>query len=292
MDSKPRLFVSFSGGRSSAVMVKRCLDLYSKSREVIILFANTGCEHPATLDFVDAVDKHFANGSIVWVEAIINGPGVGPTAKVVNHKTAARNGEPFRAAIAKHGIFCKTHPNCTGRLKVDPMTSYLRSIGWEKGSYETAIGIRADEVDRKSTNGVKDRYIYPLIDEGWTKPKVNAYMAQFEWDLELPSDAFGNCVWCWKKSMRKLMTVAKKAPDSFDFPGEMERRYGIITRSKKSQLNPRVFFRGRLSAQDVLKKAFTEEFNEYVDDPVGDEFDPALDVGGSCGGSCEIGADA
>lgn len=106
---KPRLAISFSGGRSSAVMLKRCLDLYDETHEISIVFANTGCEHEETLRFVDAVNRNFADGRVVWVEAEFHELGKGPTAKIVDFESASRNGEPFEAAIAKHGIFCTTH---------------------------------------------------------------------------------------------------------------------------------------------------------------------------------------
>lgn len=291
---KPRLAISFSGGRSSAVMLKRCLDIYSATHEIVILFANTGCEHEETLRFVDAVDTYFAQRKTVWIEAVINSEkGKGVRAKVVDYQTASRDGKPMRDAITKHGVFCRTHPNCTGRLKVEPIAAYLRSIGWDAGTYETAIGIRADECDRMDTNKNTKKYIYPLVTEGWRKRDVNEYMAKFDWDLRLPSDAFGNCVWCWKKSLRKLMTVAKSDPDVFDFPGEMERKYGTLVTGDGEQPEPRVFFRGNLSAQDIVKMAFTEDFQPWQDDKFTqlELFSQVLDVGGACGDSCEIGSD-
>lgn len=290
---KPRLAISFSGGRSSAVMLKLCLDKYSETHDILITFANTGCEHEETLRFVDAVDKHIAGGKVVWIEAKIHGKGKGPTAKVVTYETASRNGEPFEAAIAKHGVFCRTHPQCTSRLKEEPMISYRRSQGWHAGSYDTAIGIRADEIDRCSSKAKEKRFIYPLVEAGYRKQDVNLFLQQFEWDLKIPNDAYGNCVWCWKKSLRKLMTLAQDDPSIFDFPGNMERKYGMVHNSKVQPSEPRVFFRGRKSAQDIIKLSQTEEFKRYVDAEYHqqDLFDPDLDVGSGCGESCEIGAD-
>lgn len=140
-------------------MLKLCVDKYAETHDMLITFANTGCEHEETLRFADAVDRHFAGGKVVWIEAIINEAGKGPTAKVVDYETAARNGEPFRAAIEKHGVFSKSHPQCTSRLKEEPMISYRRQMGWEAGSYETAIGIRADEADRCSSKAREAVYL-------------------------------------------------------------------------------------------------------------------------------------
>lgn len=288
---KPRIAVSFSGGRSSAVMAKLCIDKFSKSHDLQFTFANTGSEDDRTLDFVDAVDRHFLGGRLVWVEAEFHARGTGPTARIVTYKTASRNHEPFEAAIKKHGVFCKTHPQCTSRLKEEPMSSYRRSIGWKTGSYDTAIGIRADEIDRCSSKATEKRLIYPLVNDGWTSDRVRAFMSQFDWDLKIPNAAWGNCVWCWKKSDRKLMTVAAVDPSQFDFPDRMERDYGGIDVAGTGGGKARVFFRGNRTARDILAASITEDFVPYEDSLIESVFDETLDVGGGCGDSCEVGAD-
>jgi 3'-phosphoadenosine 5'-phosphosulfate sulfotransferase (PAPS reductase)/FAD synthetase len=293
---KPKLAISFSGGRTSAVMLKQCLDRFTESHEIVITFANTGQEDERTLDFVNAVDLNFCRPvgrEVVWLEAEAHEQGVGQTAKIVTYETASRDGKPFEDAIAKYGVFNTKYPNCTGRLKDEPIHSYLRSIGWKRGTYDTAIGIRADEKIRISKDAEKKRFIYPLVEWGWRKRDVNEYMAQFDWDLKIPNDAYGNCTWCWKKSKRKLMTVAKSNPDAFDFAGRMERKYGMINKGESEMTEPRTFFRGNLSAQDILKAAFTQQFTPYEDDTFDqmEFFDELLDAGGSCSSSCEIGAD-
>jgi len=291
---RPRLAISFSGGRSSAAMLHTCLEQYSETHDIRITFVNTGLEHEDTLRFVDAVDRNFCQTKgydVVWIEAVIRGAGEGAQARVVTYETASRKGEPYEDAVAKHGVFCQTHPQCTSRTKTEPMEWYRKITGWEKGSYDTAIGIRADEKIRVSAKADEYRFVYPLVDGGWRKRDVNLFMEQFDWDLNLPSDAYGNCVGCFKKSIRKLMTVAKSDPEYFDRFGEMERKYGTVNKGKEEQPEPRVFYRGNLSAQDVIKRAFTETFEPYEDDKFDQRefFDDWLDAGTSCGESCEIG---
>jgi 3'-phosphoadenosine 5'-phosphosulfate sulfotransferase (PAPS reductase)/FAD synthetase len=279
-------------------MLHECLRKYADTHDIRITFANTGCEHEDTLRFVDAVDRNFCRPKgyeVIWIESVIRGEGQGPQAKVVTYETASRNGEPYEAAIQKHGLFCKTHPNCTARLKVEPMLWFLKSgkdPGWRPGSYDTAIGIRYDERIRMSAIADKKRWVYPLVDEKWTKEGVNLFMRQFDWDLNLPSDAYGNCTWCFKKSQRKLMTVAKVNPEVFDFPDRMEKKYGHIFKGKAQEQN-RTFFRLRQSAQDIVRAAFTQTFEPYEDDKFDqrDLFDEFLDAGTSCSESCEIGTD-
>lgn len=291
---RPKLAISFSGGRSSAVMTKLCLEEYGDSHDIVVTFANTGCEHPATLDFVRDCDLHWGFNT-VWLEAVVtHGQRIGIRHKIVNHETASRNGEPYEEAVKKHGVFNVANPKCTSRLKTEVMESFLsREMGWNtrigQRDYDTAVGIRADEIDRLSSKSEAYRFIYPLVDFGYTKEMVNAFMRQYPFDLALPSDAYGNCVWCWKKSLRKLMTVAKEDPSAFDFPARLEAQYGEL--NAKNSLGLRVFFRESRSTQDILAMAQTVKFEAYSDSGQLTIWDELLDLGGACSDGCEIGHD-
>lgn len=296
---KDKLAISFSGGRSSAVMTKLCLDKYSDTHEIVVTFANTGCEHPATLDFVKACDENWGFNT-VWLEAVINpDEGKGVTHKVVDYGTASRNGEPFEDYIKKYGIPNPTNPACTSRLKEDALNSYRKSIGWLNGSkleHKTAIGIRADEIDRMSEHAEKLGFIYPLVEYGFTKSKVNAIMAAQPWDLKIPNDALGNCTWCWKKSDRKLYTLAKTHPEVFDFPARMEAKYATVKAGEPYKASGpdgrRHFFRGHRDTTDIFREA-DARFNMilYTDAVQSSIFDELLDLGGACNDGCEIGHD-
>jgi hypothetical protein len=293
--SKPKLAISFSGGRTSAVMTKICLEKYKDTHEILVTFANTGCEHPDTLRFVNACDIHWGFGT-VWLEAEVNPEkGVGVRHKVVTFGTASRNGEPFEEVIKKYGIFNQVRPACTNRLKSEVMESFLRSKGFLRGkriNYDTAIGIRADEIDRMSIRRKEQRFVYPLVDEGWTKQMVVEYMKQFDWDLRIP-EHLGNCVWCWKKNLRKLLTLAQDHPEVFNFPKKMEEEYGYShpdLLGKRERDGKRVFFRGYLSAEEILEMAKTQPFQRF-DDPNFDpltQYDEKLDRQTGCNESCEV----
>ena len=284
---KPRIAVSFSGGRTSAVMTRLVLQKYGGTHDIVVTFANTGCEHPATLDFVRDCDADFGFGT-TWIEAVVDQDHrIGIRPKVVTYETASRRGEPFEEYIRKYGIPSQSHPQCTSRLKTEPMEWYLRKvIGWEKGTYDTAIGIRADEIDRVSAKKEEYRFIYPLVKAGVTKDVVRATCALWAHDLKIPGDHYGNCVWCWKKSLRKLMTLAAESPEVFDFPCLMEAKYG----SHKASKGVRNFFRGERTVADI-KKLAKQPFTRYQDMPLSGEPMSALDLGSACGETCEIGAD-
>lgn len=257
--SSSRLFVSFSGGRTSGCMARMLQQSTLPTTEVVTIFANTGQEDEQTLLFVDECDKRWGL-NVVWVEAVVHPErGVGTSHQVVNFATAHRGKRLFEQMIRKYGIPNKNFPHCTRELKLRPMTSYLRSIGWLPGTYDTAIGIRADEFDRIDPKAAKFRFTYPLAKLGVTKPQILDWWSKQPFNLKLP-EHFGNCRTCWKKSERKLLTIAKVEPEAFAMNIEMEEKYAFAGAGE----GPRTFFRKRMRALDLIELA-KEPFEPFVD---------------------------
>lgn len=246
--NKPRLLVSFSGGRTSGYMTKRLLDDYSATHDIRVVFANTGFEHEKTLEFVNNCDLFFGFNT-VWVEAIVHhGLRKGNTHRVVTFDTASRNGEPFEEVVKKYGVTNMQFPHCTRDLKLAPIWSYLRSVGWATGSYATAIGIRTDEQRRVRDDKVRE-IVYPLVDTFPTdKQDVLDWWDDQIFDLELLEHQ-GNCKTCWKKSFSKLARLHDENPNQFDFFERLEKQYGTCGPefSKRPGAPARVFFRKRMS---------------------------------------------
>ncbi len=286
--AKPVLFVSFSGGRTSAYMVWWLIQNLSDKYTFIFVFANTGQEHEKTLEFVNRCDREWGL-NLIWVEAVTH-PGelVGCTHKIVSFETAARKGEPFRAMVEKYGIPNPDWPHCNRELKLNAMFSLKESLGYKR-NHKMAVGIRTDEIDRMAKKPEKTGAMYPLI--SWyptTKAEVRHWWSVQSFDLEIP-EHLGNCVTCWKKSFRKLMTTAKHEPEAFDFFGEMEHKHADVGPREES----RVFFREYNSVRDVIEMA-KQPFVEFVDhmpelqlDMIGHEIN-WMDIDSSCGASCEL----
>jgi hypothetical protein len=225
-------------------------------------FANTGEEHEKTLVFVDKCDKHFKLG-LTWVEAVIHPGRVGTTHRIVTFETASRNGEPYKAMTAKFGIANKNFPHCTRELKLRPMYSYLKSIGWKTGTYWIALGIRGDEPDRlpKQKTGEtpqefrsrvkRKRIFYPLALAGWSKADVLEFWKTMPFDLGI-EEREGNCKWCFKKSERKLCQNVATNPEWFKTPAELERRYSHIRIQDDTKPEPRFIFRGGRSTGELM----------------------------------------
>ena len=303
-----RLVVSFSGGETSALMTHWILNgpMQNEYDDIKVIFANTGEEREETLEFVRDCDVRFGFGTI-WIEAVIHhNLRKGPTARVVNFNTATRknavNG-PFEQMIQKYGIPNSKFKHCTRTLKQVPIESYLKDIGWKK-DYDLAIGIRSDEIDRVSERAKQRRIIYPLVScIPTSKPQVNSWWEAQSFRLRLKGYE-GNCAWCWKKSMRKLITLMRENPNHFDFPARMESAYSRVgpefLKNDWERSDPlpenyrRNFFRGNKSVADISDESRRRGsgFIPAVDDHVVyEQFDPELDVGGGCEESCEVFSD-
>lgn len=294
---KEKLFVSFSGGKTSAYMSYILKKDYGHKYDMRFVFANTGLENKETLKFVDQCDRAFGL-DVVWIEAVINPQHMkGVTHKVVNFETAARNGEPFEAFIAKSGIPNANKPQCSDRLKALPIEHYKKTIGWKGCKH--AIGMRADEPNRvlslpkrrmlselsidpqlwldasrelrvellgdkldKCTPLINNYYnlVYPL--HSWfesDKLDVNIFWEMQDFTLELQEHQ-GNCATCWKKSDKKLWLISLESPEKFDFMKRMENYYQHVKPNSNDQ--ERVFFRKNRSVDDLFKES--EIMDEYT----------------------------
>ncbi|WP_122221652.1 phosphoadenosine phosphosulfate reductase family protein [Pseudomonas syringae group genomosp. 3] len=185
--------VSFSGGRTSAYMLRQVLDANDDLDDLIVTFANTGKEHPATLDFVNECSRRW-QVPIVWLEYRDDDRGFA----IVTYDTASRDGEPFEALIRKRSYL----PNpvtrfCTIDLEIRVIHKYLRMIGCstEETPVDMMTGIRADEPrrvakirHRKTTTESKHAtMVMPLADACVGVQQIGEFWKAQAFDLELPT---------------------------------------------------------------------------------------------------------
>lgn len=217
--------ISFSGGRTSAYMLRRILDAHNGTlpEGVVVAFANTGKEREETLRFVHECGSRWGV-HIHWLEW----RNAKPVFEEVGYNSASRNGEPLAALIEKKGYL----PNvvtrfCTQEAKVRVMRDFARSLGWDH--WTNVIGFRADEghrvlrMERANEMG-KERWqsIAPLAAEGVGVRDVTAFWSAQPFDLELKSYE-GNCDLCFLKGRKKLLALAHENPGATDWWAEQER---------------------------------------------------------------------
>lgn len=178
--------INFSGGKTSAYMtIKHYRD------GDIVLFCDTGREHPKTYKFINDFE---ANEGIPIIRLQFQGG--------------------FRKLLQDR----KAIPNqfkrfCTLELKVRTARRYLRSIGLMK--YENFVGFRFDEplrVSRRKQHWkqVVDRF--PLYEDKVTKLDINAFWGVQPYTLEL-EPILGNCTLCFNKGKNNIIAILQSHPE-------------------------------------------------------------------------------
>lgn len=255
------ILVSVSGGRTSGYMAVR-LKKSMPNENLLFCFANTGQEHPKTIEFLKNLDEKFDLG-LICVEAVVHhGAQTASSHKVVDINDLHMGGDLFREMCKKYGIPNTEYPHCNRELKLNPIHSYAAEH-FGSNDYDTAIGIRVDEIDRMSVNAKDKRIFYPLVKESVIKAQVLDWWKEQSFDLDIP-EHYGNCMTCWKKSDRKLKTIATDKPHWFDLFRDLEGAYGWSGSIKADQEDPRKFFRRYRTVEDIFKEA-EEPFLKFND---------------------------
>lgn len=220
--------ISFSGGRTSAYLLHRLIDIIPKEK-LIINFANTGRESEETLLFIKQ-NEDYLKMNFNWVEYDLGEDGK-PFYKKVNYETASRDGTPLIKSI----MYNKYVPNvmqrrCTISTKIETMTRYMKDIGFNYEKYITYIGIRFDEPKRWSKElhqfGSNAQIkAYPLVDWKTTKADVINYWKAMPFDLQI-EEPFGNCDLCFLKSTKRRISVLKEKPEIAEFWSGIEKTLG------------------------------------------------------------------
>lgn len=162
----------------------------------IVLFADTGREHPLTYKFIDDFERN-ENIPVTRVQY----PG------------------GFDGMLQKRKY--KRIPNrmmrtCTEELKVNTCKRYLKSIRVLR--YENLIGFRSDEQKRVLSHKEKFKKVvtkFPLYEAGITKEMVNEYWSKKTYNLDIPQ-ILGNCELCFMKGKDAIIKILSIYPELAD----------------------------------------------------------------------------
>ena len=218
--------IHFSGGRTSAYMLRMILDAHGGTLpdDVVVSFQNTGKERLETLDFIHEIETRWGV-SIVWLEYCLDDAGE-HSFRVVDYASADRDGRPFAELIKKKAFL----PNpvtrfCTSWLKVETVKRYLCGLGWEYG-WSSALGIRYDEPRRWSRiKGKKshDEPVMPLVSARVGLEDIDAFWSSQPFKLELMPHE-GNCDLCFLKGAGKIQEIIERRPDLAEWWAAQEAR--------------------------------------------------------------------
>lgn len=225
--------ISFSGGRTSAFMLKQILDAWHGKLpdDVHVTFANTGKEREETLRFVHECQTRWGV-PVKWLEFKHRkrGEPFSSGYEEVGYNSASRNGEPFEAMLKTRGSYLPNNQTrfCTIDLKIKVMKNYAKAQGWK--NWKNVVGLRADEMHRvfkaiERNESGKEPYVTvmpmasvgrELSGYGRTVRDVEEFWNAQDFDLQLSSYE-GNCDLCFLKSRGKLMKLIRDNPELADW---------------------------------------------------------------------------
>lgn len=199
--------IGVSGGRTSGYMLARILDAHGGAlpADVIPIFANTGEEHPGTLEFVREMSERWSV-AIRWVEFVATDPHW----REVTYCAASRRGEPFDALVDwKRYVPNGVTRICSEWLKIRASNGLAETILGD--DFDNVVGIRADEPPRVA-NMRRRGNLVPLASAGVSRGDVIAWWAAQPFDLSVPAGQ-GNCRLCYEKRTAQLVNVIADASD-------------------------------------------------------------------------------
>lgn len=269
--------ISFSGGRTSAYMLKQILDAHGGilPDDVHVCFANTGKEREETLRFVHECETRWGV-KVNWLEWSESDRGFAE----VGFNSASRNGEPFEALIVKKGYLPNSVTRyCTIELKIRVMRNFCRAMDWKR--WDSVVGLRADEPHRairamagNAAGKERWRTVMPLYTAGVTNRMVRAFWAEQDFDLQLlPFE--GNCDACFLKARPKLYEIARTVPGALDWWAEMEARDYPKAKGQGAQFRPNETY---AQIKDAVKRQPDMFVGLFGDDP---------EMDAECGTWCE-----
>lgn len=223
--------ISFSGGRTSAYMLRMILDAHDGTLpdDVHVCFANTGKEREETLRFVHECATRW-RVRVRWLQwrPRVRGAKAADKFEEVGYNSADRVGEVFAGLIKRKQYL----PNpimryCTIELKIRVMRDFMVSLGYK--NWNNAVGLRADEMHRvfksiaRNHTG-KDRFrtIVPLANAKARLEDVAAFWRAQPFDLGLKSYE-GNCDLCFLKGRAKKAEIIREHPEFVEWWDRMER---------------------------------------------------------------------
>jgi hypothetical protein len=209
--------------------------------DVVMVFADTGNEHPET----DEYREHFAKLCAEHgVEFVFLTPDMGFHADSYRSLVSFFKGEGRKNNLGRRGLMTKTYvKSCSDRLKIQPIYRWLSSYvasrydipakgpGPFKGKYplvefarrygkiDIIIGISGGEEKRMAKPSENDpkwrtlsvNTVYPLVDLGMDRAACQAKIASYGQPVPLPS----NCLFCPFLSEMELIWLVRHYPERY-----------------------------------------------------------------------------
>ena len=278
--------VSLSGGRTSGRLTKlKQRQSEAEGIEVEFVFMDTGAEHPNTYAFIKDMVKNWGI-DITCLRVVIN-PTLGKANyyKKITVDEIGNDLQPWKDMIKKYG-----NPYVGGEFCTRAMKGMARTNGntegpfykycdekYGKGNFTAILGIRADEPNRL-TKKPNIGYLADICD--YEKHDVLDWWERQDFDLDL-EEWLGNCVFCIKKSVPKLLLAIKDEPELAEEFAKMIESNEV--RKVTEEHGKLIMYRGKNTFRSLMQmagEASREDLLERVKASAKSEK-------GSCSDSCE-----
>lgn len=220
--------LSFSGGRTSGMMLRLTLDAHDGQLppDCAVAFCNVGKEREETLRFVDECSRRWSV-PIHWLEY----RGRGEPVAEVTFAAASRNGEPLATIFReKHYLANAVTRICTAFGKVLTVRDWMLARGYD--AWTNVVGLRADEPDRvaklasRNANDSQEwTSTWPLHVAGITKPDVLRWWRSQPFDLDLAPHQ-SNCDACFMRPRAQRERLAREEPHRLAWWIALEKEFG------------------------------------------------------------------
>ena len=181
--------INSSGGKTSALMTI----LLKPTEDDIVLFTDTGREHPLTYKFIDDFESN---------------EGIKVTSISYEGKF-----DGFLQSRDYKRIPNRMMRTCTDELKIKTSKRFLRKK--KIFTYHNFIGFRFDEPNRViqfKENFKKVKTFFPLYEQKITKEMVNQFWLNKPYNLDIPS-ILGNCDLCFLKGKDNIIKILQLYPE-------------------------------------------------------------------------------
>lgn len=207
--------LSYGGGVNSSALY---FYLREHNRPLdVVIFADTGCEHPSTYRTVEVMRATCKKDNIPFI--------------VVQSKY----GNLYEYYQAKQAVMSIKWRDCTSKFKIRPIRAWLRQHYGKHCHFNQYIGIGVDEMQRMTQSDVQySTLLYPFCEARLTRLDQERILRRYGFHAQK-----SGCVGCPFQSQVSWKRLRRTNPAEFNRWLELERRnrgYPRITISGKWRL--------------------------------------------------------
>lgn len=219
--------VAYGGGVNSTALL---VGLHTHHIPVdLILFADTGGEHPYTYAYLDVMNRWLKDHGMPEITRVYkttrDGKRLPLEEECLNSGTLPSIAYGFKKCSLKHKIgpqekFCNNHPGC--REVWDSGKKVVKFIGYDAGE-----GYRSDKVLLRDLADPKYSKWYPLMEWGWNREECNRAIEA----AGLPQPGKSSCFSCPSMRAEEIIALREQHSDLFRRAISMEdnARSNLIT---------------------------------------------------------------